>query len=153
MNASAPNWLAAGSQLLVKIFKPSALNHEEACWVVETAIRTRITSTSRPAPSARAAKPRSPSGRRWTRGLPADPAGTAGSAFAAMLTTTSRSDRLVSRYPPSRADLAELRLGHRGYASGNRRVAQRWQQLLAVSDQVADPRLEHLCGVRARLLL
>ena len=39
MKASAPNWLAAGSQLLVKIFRPSAVNHDEACWLVETAIQ------------------------------------------------------------------------------------------------------------------
>ena len=67
MKASAPNWLAAGFQLLVKIFKPSVLNHDEACWLVETAIRTRITSTSRPHASARIWKPRSPSGRRSDR--------------------------------------------------------------------------------------
>ena len=64
MKASAPNWLVAGSQLFVKIFRPSAENHDAACWLVETAIRTRITSTSRPEASARIWKPRSPSGRR-----------------------------------------------------------------------------------------
>ena len=74
MKASAPNWLAAGSQLLVKIFRPSVLNHEEACWLVVTAIRTRITSTSRPEASERIWKARSPSGRRSERG-PVDPAG------------------------------------------------------------------------------
>ena len=87
MKASAPNWLAAGFQLLAKIFTPSVLNHDEACWVVETAIRTRITRTSRPDASARIWKPRSPSGRRSDKGL-ADPAGTAGSACATVLTTT-----------------------------------------------------------------
>src|SRR5229473_283066 len=96
MKASAPNWLAAGFQLLAKIFRPSVLNHDEACWLVETAIRRRITSTSRPDASARTWKPRSPSGRRWDRAL-ADPAGTAGSAFAAVLTTSSRSDLLASQ--------------------------------------------------------
>ena len=35
MKASAPNWLAAGFQLFVKIFRPSVLNHDEACWVVD----------------------------------------------------------------------------------------------------------------------
>ena len=85
MKASAPNWLVAGSQLFVKIFRPSVENHDEACWLVETAIRTRITSTSRPEASARIWKPRSPSGRRAESG-PADPAGTAGSAFTAVLT-------------------------------------------------------------------
>src|SRR5258708_5960783 len=67
MKASAPNWLAAGFQLFVKIFRPSALNHDEACWLVVTAIRTRITSTSRPAASATTWKERSPSGRRCDR--------------------------------------------------------------------------------------
>ena len=66
MKASAPNWLAAGFQLLVKMRRPSALNHGAACWLVVMAIRTRITSTSRPAPSVTAWKPRSPSGLRRT---------------------------------------------------------------------------------------
>src|SRR6266699_1533900 len=30
MKASAPNWLAEGFQLFVKIFVPSVLNHDEA---------------------------------------------------------------------------------------------------------------------------
>ena len=64
MKGSAPNWLAVGFQVLEKILMPSVENHEEACWLVETAIRTRITSTSRPAASARAWKLMSPSGRR-----------------------------------------------------------------------------------------
>src|SRR5271167_551634 len=93
MKASAPNWLAAGFQLLVKIFQPSAVNHDEACWLVETAIRTRITSTSRPHASARIWKLRSPSGRRSRRAAWADPAGTTVPAFVAVLMTTSRSDR------------------------------------------------------------
>ncbi len=76
MKASAPYWLAPGFQLFVKIFRPSVLNHDEACWLVETAIRTRITSTSRPHASARTWKPRSPSGRRSDRAR-ADPAGMA----------------------------------------------------------------------------
>jgi hypothetical protein len=63
MNARAPNWLFAGFQVLEKIFRPSAENHDEACWLVEIAIRTRITSTSRPATSAMTPKTRSPSGR------------------------------------------------------------------------------------------
>src|SRR5258708_20842420 len=71
--ASAPNWLAAGFQLFVKIFRPSALNHDEACWLVVTAIRTRITSTSRPAASATTWKERSPSGRRCDRARAAPP--------------------------------------------------------------------------------
>src|SRR5208282_2357966 len=91
MKASAPNWLAAGFQLFVKILKPSALNHDEACWLVETAIRTRITSTSKPHASARIWKLRSPSGRRSDRARAA-PAGVAGSARVAVLTTVSRSD-------------------------------------------------------------
>ena len=95
MKASAPNWLAPGFQLLVKIFRPSVENHDEACWLVETAIRTRITSTSRPHASARTGKPRSPSGRRSDRGR-ADPAGTAGSARVTVLTTASRSDLCIT---------------------------------------------------------
>src|ERR1700751_436332 len=101
MKASAPNWLVAGSQLFVKIFRPSAENQDAACWLVVTAIRTRITSTSRPEPSARIWKRRSPSGRRCDRG--ADPAVPAGSAFTAVLTMSNRSDL--------GADLAQLRLG------------------------------------------
>src|SRR5215468_400097 len=90
MKDSAPKWLFAVSQLFVKIFRPSEENHDAACWVVETAIRTRITSTSRPEASARIWKPRSPSGRRCDRG--ADPAVPAGSAFTAVLTISNRSD-------------------------------------------------------------
>src|SRR5215831_18539633 len=104
MKASAPNWLFAGSQLFVKIFRPSAENHDAACWLVETAIRTRITSTSRPEASARIAKPRSPSGRCCDK-VRADPAAPAGSAFTSVLMTSNRSDLRA------RADLAQLRLG------------------------------------------
>ena len=50
--------------MLEKIFTPSEENHDAACWLVETAIRTRITSTRRPAASVMAWKLRSPSGRR-----------------------------------------------------------------------------------------
>src|SRR5580692_5436206 len=100
MKASAPKWLVAGSQLFEKIFRPSVLNHDEACWLVETAIRTRITSTSRPAASVRTWKPRSPSGRRWDR-APADPVGTAGSACATELTMQNPSGLLASQaYEP-----------------------------------------------------
>src|ERR1700751_3276173 len=91
MKASAPNWLLAGSQLFVKIFRPSAENHDEACWLVETAIRTRITSTSRPEASARIWKMRSPRGGRAVSGR-ADPAGPAGSALTAVLTMWSQSE-------------------------------------------------------------
>ena len=73
MKASAPNWLFAGFQVVEKIFQPWLENHEEACWPVEIAIRTRITSTSRPAASAMTWKLRSPSGRF----LVSAPAGTA----------------------------------------------------------------------------
>src|SRR5450631_3985978 len=114
MKASAPNWLAAGFQLFVKIFRPSALNHEVDCWVVATAIRTRITSTSRPAASVMIWKVRSPSGRRSDRGR-ADPAGLAGSALVRVLTKTGRSDPSASKFPPLRrllgGYLAELRVG------------------------------------------
>src|SRR6516165_9535107 len=98
MKASAPKSLAAGFQLLVKIFQPSVENHDEACWLVETAIQTRITSTSRPDASAMIAKARSPSGRCCLRGS-ADPAGTAGSALVTVLTTASPSDKPAPRQP------------------------------------------------------
>src|SRR5215475_9141279 len=91
--AIAPNLLVAGSQSVEKIpDRPSWLNHELACWVVEYAMRTRITRTSRPDPSARYWKVRSPSGRRWDSG-PADPAAWAGSACATVLTTMNPSER------------------------------------------------------------
>src|SRR5215472_8878552 len=143
MKDSAPKWLFAVSQLFVKIFRPSVENHDAACWLVETAIRTRITSTSRPEASARFWKPRSPSGRRCDR--VADPAVPAGSAFTAVLTMSNRSDLR------GRADLAQLRLGLLLDVGGKRRVVQRGKQLLAVSEQVADVRLEHRRVVRARL--
>src|ERR1700730_16988982 len=152
MKASAPNWLGAGFQLFEKIFRPSALNHDEACRLVETAIRTRITNTSRPAASARIWKPRSPSGRRSDRGR-ADPAVPAGSACALVLTATSRSDLPASRCSHLHADLAELRLGHLVDVGGQRRVAQTREGLLAGSEQVADVRLEHLRVIRVRLSL
>src|SRR6266852_4393995 len=137
MKASAPKCMDAGSQLVEKIpLTPSLENHDEACWVVETAIRTRITSTSRPAASARTWKPRSPSGRRSDRAR-ADPAGPAGSARVTVLTTSSRSDLPVPPCSRLRADLAELRLGHLIDVGGQRRVAQAGEQLLAGgSDQV-----------------
>src|ERR1700729_2229812 len=103
MKDSAPNWLAEGSQLLVKIFRPSALNHEEACWLVVTAIRTRITSTSRPDASEMIWKARWPSGRRRDRG-PVDPAGAAGSTCVTAVTMTGRSDRPASHWSLLRSD-------------------------------------------------
>src|SRR6266516_5209486 len=97
MKASAPNLLAAGFQVGEKIFTPSVLNHNAACWLVETAIRTSITSTSRPHASARNWKLRSPSGRRWARGW-AGPAGTAGPARSVtVLTVTTPSDPSASQ--------------------------------------------------------
>src|ERR1022692_1463182 len=152
MKASAPNWLAVGFQVLEKIFAPSAENHDEACWLVETAIRTRITSTSRPAASARTWKPRSPSGRRSDRAR-ADPAGIAGSACATLLTVTNRSDPPASPCSLLAADLGELRLGLLVDVGGQRRVAQTGERLLAGSEQVADVRLEHLRRALARLSL
>src|SRR5258707_11834984 len=122
MKGSAPNWLFEGFQVLEKILMPSLENHEEACWLVETAIRTRITSTSRPAASATAWKVMSPSGRRSDKGR-ADPAGSAGSAFVAMLTVASRSGPCAPwGSPQSGGDLAELRLGHLVDAGGQARV-------------------------------
>jgi hypothetical protein len=77
MKGSAPNWLVEGFQVLEKIpLMPSVVNHDEACWLVETAIRTRITSTSRPATNVMTWKLRSPSGR-FPDNAPPDPAGTA----------------------------------------------------------------------------
>src|ERR1019366_1244149 len=151
MKGSAPNWFAAGFQLFEKIFRPSVLNHDEACWLVETAIRTRITSTSRPAASARTWKPRSPSGRRSDRAR-ADPAGPAGSACATVLTATNRSHPPASQCSHLHTDLAELCLGLLVDVGRQRRVAQLGQQLLAVSEQVADVGLEHRRVVRVRLL-
>src|SRR5882762_3702105 len=152
MKGSAPNWLFEGFQVLEKILMPSLENHEEACWLVETAIRTRITSTSRPAASATAWKVMSPSGRRsdnWR----ADPAGPAGSAFVTVLTVASPSDQCAPWCSPlSGGDLAELRLGLLVDAGRQRRVAQRGKQLLAGSEEVAEVRLEHLDVVRILLL-
>src|SRR5215468_5184687 len=143
MKASAPNFLAAGSQTVPKIPHPSVLNHNEACWVVERAIRTRITSTSRPDPSAMAAKLRSPSGRRSDRGR-AGPAGMVGPACCVtVLTITSRSGRRASRCSwrarsRTRADLGELCCGLLVQTGGQRRIVQAREQLLAVPEQVAD---------------
>src|SRR6266487_5800444 len=99
MKGSAPYWLFVGFQVLEKILMPSVLNHDEACWLVETAIRIRITSTSRPDASARIWKLRSPSGRRSDRAR-ADPAGVAGSALVTLLTMSSRSDLPVPQCSP-----------------------------------------------------
>src|SRR5580704_18571548 len=98
MKARTPNWLAPGFQLLVKILKPWAENHDEACWLVVTAIRTRITSTSRPHARARIWNVRSPSGRRWDKER-VDPAGLAGSTRVIVLTTASPSDMPAPRQP------------------------------------------------------
>src|ERR1039457_3947128 len=144
MKGSAPNWFAAGFQLFEKIFRPWLLNHDEACWLVETAIRTRITSTSRPDASATTWKARSPSGRRSDKGW-VDPAGPAGSTFVTVLTAAGRSDPCASRCSrQSRADLAYMRLGHLVDLGRHRRETQTGEQLLAGSNQVADPCLEHL---------
>src|ERR1019366_5151768 len=169
MKGSAPNWLAAGFQLFEKIFRPWLLNHDEACWLVETALRTRITSTSRPDASARTWKPRSPSGRRSdgaggagspgpargrrSDGARADPAAPAGSARATVLTATNRSDPPASQCSHLHTDLGQLRLGHLVDVGGQRRVAQTGEQLLAGTEQVADVRLEHLRITRVRLSL
>src|SRR6266700_3917905 len=152
MKASAPKWLVAVSQLFEKIFSPCELNHDVDCWLVETAIRTRITSTSRPDASARAWKARSPSGRRCDRGWvdPAGPAGPAGSTCVTAL-TTSRPDLRVSQPSPLAADLAQLRLGLLIDIGGQRRVTQLGEQFLAVSEQVAEVRLEHGRVIRVRL--
>src|SRR6516165_5431885 len=125
MKASAPKSLAAGFQLLVKIFQPSVENHDEACWLVETAIQTRITSTSKPDARARIAKMRSPSGRWCFRGS-VDPAGAAGSTSVIVLTTASPSDKAAPRQPFASlaGDLAQLRLRLLLQAGGQRRVSQ-----------------------------
>src|SRR5215472_6311353 len=119
-------------------------------------MRTRITSTSRPAASVMIWKVRSPNGRRSDRGR-AGPAGLAGPACCVIvLTTTSRSAPRApgcSRRARLRTYLVELRLGLLVDAGWQRRVVQPREQFLAVPDQVADVRLEHLRGVRARLLL
>src|ERR1700733_3184121 len=149
MKGSAPNWLAVGFQVLEKILMPSVENHEEACWVVEMAIRTRITSTSRPAASAMAWKLMSPNGRRCDKGR-ADPAGPAGAALVAVLPGAGGAGQYGPWCsPPTRGGLAELRLVLRVDAGRQRRVAQRGEQLLAGPEQVADVRLEHLDVVRS----
>src|ERR1035441_8619265 len=88
MKASAPNWLAAGFQVLEKTFTPSVLNHDEACWVVEMAIRIGTASTSRQSGTRRPEDLSAPGGRR------SDSAGVdpAGSTRVTALTTTSRPD-------------------------------------------------------------
>src|SRR5215469_5109434 len=152
MKASTPNWFCAGFQLYEKMPQPSVVNHDEAWLVVVMAIRTRITSTSRPAPSARYANRRSPSGRRRSKGE-ADPAGTAGSTFVATLMMTDRSCLSASENSSSRGYLVELSLGHSVEVRRQRRVAELLQRGLTVADQVADVGLEHARGVRARLHL
>src|SRR6516165_5542984 len=101
-------------------------------------------------------KVRSPSGRRSDRGR-AGPAGMAGPASCVtVLTTTSRSDPRAPGYPwraRLRTYLAELCLGLLIQTGRQRRVVQPREQFLAVPEQVADVGLEHLRGVRARLLL
>src|SRR6185295_19217096 len=88
---------------------PSVVNHDEACWVVEKAIRMRMTSTSRPDASAMIWKVRSPSGRRSDRGR-AGPAGTAGPACCVtVLTITSRPGPPASRSSSPRSLLVRLR--------------------------------------------
>src|ERR1700733_3058417 len=149
MKASAPNFWAAGFQSLEKIFVPSVENHDEACWLVETAIRTRITSTRRPAPRVRTWKPRSPSGRRSVR----ESAGRPWRSGVTMLTAASQYRPAAARRSGLRPDLAELRRGLLVEAGGQRRVVQGGKQLLASSQQVADVGPEHLRGVAVRLAL
>src|SRR5689334_19317953 len=133
------------------MLQPAVLNHDEACWLVEIAIRARITSTSTPAAAARIWKTRSPSGRRWASGW-ADPAGAAGSACTAALMTANPSEPLASRIHTLRSDLAELRHGLLVEAAGQRRQADLGEQLLAVAEQVAEVGLEHGRVVGVRLL-
>src|SRR5271155_2320350 len=103
MKAKAPSWvywpalLGVGFQLLVKTLKPSEENHDADCWLIVTAIRTRITSTSRPDARVRMEKPRSPSGRRCSR-AEVDPA-EAGSTPVIALTTASPPDLPAPRQP------------------------------------------------------
>ena len=90
-NAIAPNLPCAGSQSTEKMpAQPSEVNQEVDCWAMVTAIRTRITSTSRPDASARSWKARSPSGLRGDS-PEADPAGMAGSACTVALMRTGLS--------------------------------------------------------------
>src|SRR5271166_3481997 len=97
MKASAPNLLAVGSHVLEKIpLMPSVVNHDEDCWLVETTMRTRITSTSRPATKVMSWKLRSPSGR-FADIAPPDPAVPAGSGGAVVVTRASRSDQRAKR--------------------------------------------------------
>src|SRR5215469_6256795 len=93
MNGRAPNALCAGSQLVEKTpDQPTVVNHVTDCWVMLMAIRARMISTSSPHARQRTWNERSPNGRRFVSGE-ADSAGTAESAFAAMLTTADLSRR------------------------------------------------------------
>src|ERR1700678_841193 len=104
MKARAPSWvywpalLGVGFQLLVKTLKPSEENHDVACWLIVTAIRTRTTSTSRPDARVRMEKPGSPRARRSDK-VRVDPAGTAGSTRISALTRASPSDCSAPRQP------------------------------------------------------
>src|SRR5207237_2619833 len=84
---------------------------------------------------------------------PADPAARARPAGVAVLTVNSRLVPALLRGTRLRADLAQLGLGLLVDAGRQRRIAQVRELLLAVSDQVADVRLEQLGGVGLRLLL
>ena len=90
-NAIAPNLPCAGSQSMEKMpDQPSVVNQEVDCCDIVTAIRTRITSTSRPDASAMTWKARSPSGLRG-ESPEAGPAGVAGPAFTVALMRTGPS--------------------------------------------------------------
>ena len=93
MNGKAPYAPCAGSQLVEKTpDQPAVVNHVTDCWVMLMAISARMIRTSSPAARQRTWNVRSPNGRRFVRGE-ADPAGMAGSAFVAMLTTANPSRR------------------------------------------------------------
>src|SRR5487761_1258152 len=82
--------IAISDTTTVPYTNASVLNHWVDCWDMVTAIRTRITSTSRPDPSERTWKARSPSGLRGAS-PEADPAGVAGSACRVALMRTGLS--------------------------------------------------------------
>src|SRR5580698_6409217 len=138
MNGKAPYAPCAGSQLVEKTpDQPAVVNHVTDCWVMLMAINARMIRTSSPAARQRTWNVRSPNGRRFVRGE-ADPAGVAGSAFAAMLML--------------RGDLAQLRGCHRVDVGRQRCVVQRCEQRLALlPEQEAEIALEQRDVGRVRL--
>ena len=93
-----------GTPMMIAITEVSTVpktNDIAPNWAVETAIPMRMARTRRPAQSASSWNPRSPRGRRRDSES-ADPAGLAGSAFVAVVTTPPVCELRASRIPPKR---------------------------------------------------